>query len=165
MAQFWWAYLSPSHVQSFKKGPSPTCLASTLLNATSLDPCLCPLAILHQNLSPASSVCAGWYYLLPLFFVSFISYLISVAITWYFHWSHSHLLKNSITKKICMHIHKFDEKQWAPIWYCVNYRSVQVLTCSGYGVSGFGYGVRKPDPWVTHIKLYLPLILFWLFCI
>jgi hypothetical protein len=30
-------------------------------------------------------------------------------------------------------------------------------TCHGYGVCGYGYGVGKPDLWVTHSKPYLEL--------
>ena len=41
------------------------------------------------------------------------------------------------------------------ILHHVIYSSVWVLPTVGYGVHGYGCGVGKSNPWVTHFKLYL----------
>ena len=38
------------------------------------------------------------------------------------------------------------------ILYCVIYGSVWVLPVAGYGVHGYGCGVGKSNPQVTHFK-------------
>src|SRR5882724_8309068 len=43
------------------------------------------------------------------------------------------------------------------VLHCVIYGLVWVLPTVGYGAHGYGCGVGKSDPWVSHFKPYLCL--------